>query len=127
MDTNTARLARLRADIAAGHLCATERCRRRGPRRLDRPVPSIFERAGRDADDGRVRPTGVRRGAARFGGDDGDTSCRDAIVDGRSGARTPTAGASSASFERLATDIRRIDVEFSELRNPRVADSSSAR
>ena len=49
------------------------------------------------------------------------------VVQGRNVAVDPAVDADSrrklAKLSRLASDIRRIDVEFSEVRNPRVADS----
>ena len=49
------------------------------------------------------------------------------VVQGRNVAVEPAVEADSrrklAKFERLASDIRRIEVEFSEVRNPRVADA----
>ena len=111
------RLARLRADIAAGNYAPPAEAVAESlvgwiarPEQFERPPAGRTETgAGRERRTVRGGHDGRDRGA-------GSQRCR------RSDGRRPRRQ-KLAKFERLAPDIRRIEVEFSEVKNPRVADS----
>ena len=118
MDSTVTRLARLRADIASGSYAP--------------PVDAVAEAlvgwiARPEQFEQRVAMPMTTGTPNRTVGSRESEVTMEIVVQGRNVTVDPAIDADSrrklGKLGRLASDIRRIEVEFSEVRNPRVADA----